>query len=87
MLEIELFDLVLMDIQMPELDGLQTSAAIRENEKASGRHLPIVAMTANAMTSDREHYLAMGMDGYIAKPIRKVELLQTIEAAMASARD
>ena len=63
------FDLVLMDIQMPEMDGLEATAAIRQNERISGRHLPIIAMTANAMTGDRERYLNGGMDGYISKPV------------------
>jgi len=63
------FDLVLMDIQMPEMDGMEATAVIRQNEKSSGRHLPIIAMTANAMTGDRERYLNGGMDGYISKPV------------------
>jgi CheY-like chemotaxis protein len=77
------FDLVLMDVQMPELDGLEATAAIRRSEAASGRHLPIVAMTAHAMVGDRERCLAAGMDGYLAKPIRARELLAVIEQVLS----
>ncbi len=77
-LERQAFDLVLMDVQMPEMDGLEAAAAIRQREKASGRHIPIVAMTAHAMTGDRERCLACGMDGYITKPIRRQELLKVV---------
>jgi PAS domain S-box-containing protein len=72
------FDLVLMDVQMPEMDGLQATLAIREKEKGTGRHLPILAMTAYAMKGDRERCLAAGMDGYVAKPICRTELLEAI---------
>ncbi|HVW36380.1 MAG TPA: response regulator, partial [Pirellulales bacterium] len=77
------FELVLMDVQMPELDGLEATAAIRRSEAASGRHLPIVAMTAHAMVGDRERCLAAGMDGYLAKPIRARELLAVIEQVLS----
>jgi len=73
-LEKESFDLVLMDVQMPEMDGLEATAAIREKEKSSGLHQAIVALTAHAMKGDREKCLAGGMDGYLAKPIRAQEL-------------
>jgi PAS domain S-box-containing protein len=63
------FDVALMDIQMPEMGGLEAAAAIRDAEKSSGQHLPIIAITANAMSGDRERYLTGGMDGYISKPI------------------
>jgi CheY-like chemotaxis protein/HPt (histidine-containing phosphotransfer) domain-containing protein len=81
LLEREPVDLVLMDLQMPEMGGLEATAAIREQEKTTGRHLPIVAMTAHAMESDRERCMAAGMDGYIAKPIRPAEMFQAIEHA------
>jgi signal transduction histidine kinase/DNA-binding response OmpR family regulator len=73
------FDLILMDIQMPEMDGFQATAAIRELEKKSLRHIPIVAMTAHAMKGDRERCLASGMDGYISKPVQSRDLYETIE--------
>ncbi len=73
------FDLVLMDVQMPEMDGLAATAAIRESEKGTNRHIPIVAMTAHAMKGDREMCLAAGMDAYVAKPIRAQELFAIIE--------
>ncbi len=75
----ESFDLVLMDIQMPEMDGIEATAAIRKEETFAGKHLPIIAMTAHAMEGDREHCLAAGMDGYIAKPIRPQDLIDAID--------
>jgi two-component system sensor histidine kinase/response regulator len=75
----ESFDLVLMDVQMPEMDGFEATAAIRQSEKASGRRLPIVAMTAHAMTGYRERCLAAGMDGYITKPIQAQEMFEVID--------
>jgi PAS domain S-box-containing protein len=77
------FDLVLMDVQMPELGGLEATQAIREKEKTSGTHVPIIAMTAHAMHGDRERCLAAGMDGYIAKPLDPKKFLQTVEAVGA----
>jgi PAS domain S-box-containing protein len=76
------FDLVLMDVQMPEMDGLEATAAIRAKEEATGAHVPIIAMTAHAMKGDRERCLEAGMDGYVAKPIRSKELLQTIDTVL-----
>lgn len=73
------FDLILMDVQMPELDGLQATTAIREIEAGSGRHIPILAMTAHALTGDRERCLAAGMDGYLSKPIRLTDLVQAVQ--------
>jgi CheY-like chemotaxis protein len=72
------FDLVLMDVEMPNMDGLEASAAIREREKATGGHIPIIAMTAHVMKGDREKCLAAGMDGYVSKPIRPAELVDAI---------
>jgi CheY-like chemotaxis protein len=77
-LEQEPFDVVLMDVQMPEMDGLEATVAIREREKRTGRHIPVLAMTAYAMKGDRERCLAAGMDGYVAKPIRIQELLDVL---------
>jgi CheY-like chemotaxis protein len=77
------FDLVLMDVQMPEMDGLTATAAIRKREQQSGRHLPIVALTANAMSGDRERCLEAGMDGYVAKPVEPHVLLREMAEALA----
>jgi two-component system, sensor histidine kinase and response regulator len=72
------FDLIAMDVQMPEMDGLDATAAIRAWEKTASTHIPIIAMTAHAMKGDRERCLAAGMDGYASKPIRLRELDQAI---------
>ena len=77
------FDLILMDIQMPEMDGLQATAEIRLREVRRGKHIPIVAMTAHAMAGDRERCLDAGMDGYIAKPIHPSELMALITGMSA----
>jgi len=74
------FAVILMDVQMPDMDGFQATAMIREKEKISGKHIPIVAMTAYAMAGDRERCLAAGMDAYVAKPIRRQDLFETIQA-------
>ena len=71
-------DLVLMDVQMPEMDGFTTTRAVREQEKTTGQHLTIIAMTARAMKGDRESCLAAGMDDYISKPVHRKELNQVI---------
>jgi two-component system sensor histidine kinase/response regulator len=76
------FDVVLMDVQMPEMNGFEATAAIRQKEKATGRHLPIIAMTAHALKGDRERCLAAGMDNYIAKPIEAREFLAAVEGAV-----
>jgi two-component system sensor histidine kinase/response regulator len=73
------FDLVLMDLQMPEMDGFQATAAIRSKEHGTGRHIPIIALTAHAMKEDRDRCLQAGMDGYVSKPIRQDKLRQAIE--------
>jgi PAS domain S-box-containing protein len=75
----EKFDLILMDVQMPVMSGLEATAAIRARERATGGHVPIVAMTAHAMTGDRERCLAAGMDGYLSKPIDQRSLYAIVE--------
>lgn len=72
------FDVVLMDVQMPKLDGLEATAAIRKIEQSTGGHVPIIAMTAHAMKGDKERCLSAGMDGYLSKPIVSAQLLKTI---------
>jgi CheY-like chemotaxis protein len=82
------FDLVLMDVQMPKMDGFEATRTIRETEAGSARHLPIIAMTASAMRGDRDRCLAAGMDGYVAKPIDPDELFRAVESvAVAEAND
>jgi two-component system sensor histidine kinase/response regulator len=78
-LERETVDLVLMDVQMPEMDGLEATEAIREKEKKTGDHLPIIALTAHAMKGDREKCLAAGTDDYLTKPIRTADLFAAVE--------
>ena len=76
------FDLVFMDVQMPEMDGLEATAVIRGKEKITGKHQPIIALTAHAMKGDREKCIAGGMDGYLTKPIRPQELDDVLEDFM-----
>jgi PAS domain S-box-containing protein len=83
-LECASFDLVLMDLEMPEMGGLQATASIRRREQGSGRHVPILALTAHAMKGDRERCLAAGMDGYVAKPVQARELYQAIAQLLPS---
>ncbi|MEY2585211.1 MAG: hypothetical protein QOD80_1237, partial [Verrucomicrobiota bacterium] len=75
------FDLILMDVQMPEMDGFEATRRIRELEEATGGHIKIAAMTAHAMAGDRERCLAAGMDDYVSKPLRKEDLLRTVDGA------
>jgi CheY-like chemotaxis protein len=80
LLDQEPFDLVLMDVQMPEMDGFEATAAIRRREAVHGGHIPIIALTAHAMKGDRERCLEAGMDAYLAKPIRAQELYDLVES-------
>jgi len=76
------FDVIMMDMQMPEMDGFEAVARIREQEKANGGHIPIIAMTAHALVGDRERCLQAGMDGYVSKPLNSEKLLDCIDAAV-----
>ena len=78
-LEVQTYDLVLMDVKMPEMDGVEATMAIRRREMGTGKHIPIIALTAHAMAGDRERCLTAGMDDHVSKPLQKKELL----AAMA----
>jgi CheY-like chemotaxis protein len=78
------FDLILMDVQMPDMDGYEATAEIRQRERGSGRHIPIVAMTAHAMVGDKERCLLAGMDQYVTKPVRKKDLFEAMEQALAT---
>jgi signal transduction histidine kinase/DNA-binding response OmpR family regulator/HPt (histidine-containing phosphotransfer) domain-containing protein len=84
LLEKETFDLVLMDVQMPEMGGFEATAAIRDRERATSSHVPIIAMTAHAMKGDRERCLAAGMDDYVAKPVQAAKLNEVIAEVMAA---
>jgi CheY-like chemotaxis protein len=77
------FDLLLMDVQMPEIDGFEATGIIRARERSSGTHLPIIAMTAHAMKGDEERCLAAGMDGYVAKPLQVEQLLAAIDRVLS----
>jgi CheY-like chemotaxis protein len=79
-LEKDSYDLVLMDVQMPEFDGMAATALIRKKERLGGKHQPIIALTAHAMKGDKERCLAAGMDGYLAKPIQAQELYNLLES-------
>lgn len=79
----ERFDLILMDVHMPEMDGFETTATIRANENENGGHIPIIAMTALAVQGDKERCLAAGMDRYVSKPIESKELFDAIESVVA----
>ena len=81
------FDLVMMDLQMPVMDGFEATAAIRSAEQGTPRHIPIIALTAHAMKEDRQRCLEAGMDGYVSKPIQRDELRQAIEDCMLLFRE
>jgi PAS domain S-box-containing protein len=81
-LEQEPFDLLFLDLQMPDMDGLEVTAAIRQRERGTGKHLPIIAMTAHAMKGIREQCVAAGMDGYVVKPIQDKELWREVQAVV-----
>ena len=81
------FDLILMDIQMPDMDGIQTTLAVRKKEMETGSRVPIIALTAHALQGDRERFLAAGMDDYVAKPIQMNILFHAIEKAVTKARE
>ncbi len=78
------FDLILMDVDMPEMDGLEATGVLREREKGIHPHTPIMAMTAHAMKGDAERCLAAGMDAYISKPVQPRELFEKIEGLLRS---
>jgi CheY-like chemotaxis protein len=78
--EQRMFDVVLMDLEMPQMSGLEATAAIRKREHGTGTHLPIIAMTAHAMIGDRERCLAVGMDAYVSKPVRADELFTALDS-------
>jgi CheY-like chemotaxis protein len=78
--EAEEFDVILMDVQMPEMDGLQATARIRDLERGSARRIPILAMTAHAMAGDLEKCLTAGMDGYLTKPIQGQALYDAVDS-------
>lgn len=78
LLERDTYDIVLMDIQLPELDGMETTQIIREGEKKSGKHIPIIAITAHALKGDKEKFLNRGMDGYVSKPIAMLALKEAL---------
>jgi len=82
MIEKEKFDCVLMDVQMPILDGFGATAAIRNKERVSGGHLPIIALTAHAIAGDLERCLAAGMDGYLTKPANANDVFATVERVL-----
>jgi signal transduction histidine kinase/DNA-binding response OmpR family regulator len=85
-LEREPFDVVLMDVQMPGMSGIETSTIIRLAEQGTGRRIPIIALTAHAMSSDREECLAAGMDAYLTKPVRSADLFAAIESVTSPRR-
>jgi two-component system, sensor histidine kinase and response regulator len=86
-LEQNSFDLVLMDMQMPEMDGFEATRRLRDQEQSTGKHQPVIAMTALAMNGDRERCMAVGMDAYLSKPIRPQELDEILDSFLVSKGD
>jgi two-component system, sensor histidine kinase and response regulator len=78
------YDLLLMDVQMPEMDGMEATRVLRERESKTGTHLTVVGVTAHAMAGDRERCLQAGMDGYLSKPIRPAELDELLDRLVAA---
>ena len=79
-MDAESFDVVLMDVQMPVMDGFEAAAEIRKREKVRGGHIPVIAMTAHMLKGDRERCLGAGMDGYVSKPIDKLQLFEVLDS-------
>jgi CheY-like chemotaxis protein len=84
--EAQPFDLVFMDVQMPEMDGMEATRALRARERATGSHITLIGVTAHALEGDRERCLEAGMDGYLSKPIRVEELDGVLERQLAAGR-
>jgi two-component system, sensor histidine kinase and response regulator len=82
----QIFDLVLMDVQMPEMNGLEATTLIRQREHGTGAHLPIIALTAGATKSDQEEFLHSGMDAYVAKPIHTKQLYTVLDSIPCNVR-
>jgi CheY-like chemotaxis protein len=80
------FDIILMDVQMPDMDGLETTTLIRQHEERRGTYTPIIAITAHSMAGDRERCLAVGMDAFVNKPIDAASFVEVVEATALSAR-
>jgi CheY-like chemotaxis protein len=78
------FDVILMDVHMPEMDGIEATRLIRQQEVLSGHHVPIIALTASAMNEDKQECLESGMDDYMSKPFNPEELMRTVQAAPSS---
>ena len=81
------YNAILMDVQMPIMDGFDATKQIRQMEKSSGKHIPIIAMTAHALKGDRQRCLEAGMDDYVSKPIQQAELIEVVEGTTAATRE